>query len=570
MRRYLSSQFAVTMVLVGLMVVGSAPVHALALGRIDVLSAQGEPLEAEIDLPGLTDQDAAAIKPALAAPATFRAAGLLYLQELNNLQVTLQKRGGRSVLLLQGERPISSTYVDLIVEAHVSDNRVVRGYTVLVPATRKLQTLPPPLAPQLQPQTPQPPASAPMIAPAPTISPPSPQAAGPVAQVAPAPASSTTGPAAQAAPAKPPATAAAAAKRLVVKSGDTAGAIAESIRPAQVSLDQMLLALLNANPDAFIDANVNRIKSGAVLAVPDVQQALSTPAQQASNMIRAQTQDFNEYRRKLALGTAQIPPSDNARASSGDLQARVEEKRTTPVPDKLTLSNAQVKEKSQEDDLVVKGNQQEDERQASELSKNIDALKKLSAEIAQSGLPTGGSQEHATKAPDVLPQPEANRPSALIDRLVSSPAVLIATGLLVVLLASLAFFQVQRRSLAEAGSLEDVLRESVSPKQPDPSSGPSPVTENSVPPTPGAGEKLSPSADLQPTPFDLSTINLDLDTPPSRPPADLDAMSVKLALAEECMALGNKEGARILLEEMMAEAQGDLYLQAKKLQQQLG
>ena len=36
------------------------------------------------------------------------------------------------------------------------------------------------------------------------------------------------------------------------------------------------------------------------------------------------------------------------------------------------------------------------------------------------------------------------------------------------------------------------------------------------------------------------------------------------------MALGNKEGARILLEEMMAEAQGDLYLQAKKLQQQLG
>jgi len=91
-----------------------------------------------------------------------------------------------------------------------------------------------------------------------------------------------------------------------------------------------------------------------------------------------------------------------------------------------------------------------------------------------------------------------------------------------------------------------------------------------VPPTPGAGEKLSPSADLQPTPFDLSTINLDLDTPPSRPPADVDAMSVKLALAEECMALGNKEGARILLEEMMAEAQGDLYLQAKKLQQQLG
>ncbi|MFZ9298590.1 MAG: type IV pilus assembly protein FimV, partial [Hylemonella sp.] len=121
---------------------------AVALGRIEVLSAMGEPLQAEIDMPGLTDTEAAALKPSLSAPATFRAAGLLYLQELNNLRVTLEKRGERRVLLLQGERPISSTYVDLIIEAHGTDNRVVRGYTILVPATRKMQPVPPPIASQ--------------------------------------------------------------------------------------------------------------------------------------------------------------------------------------------------------------------------------------------------------------------------------------------------------------------------------------------------------------------------------------------------------------------------------------
>ena len=396
-----------------------------------------------------------------------------------------------------------------------------------------------------------------------------------------------------------------------MKAGDTAGAIAEANRPARVSLDQMLVALLNANPEAFVNGNVNRIRSGAVLDIPNAQLAMATPAQEASSMIRAQTQDFNEYRRSLAQRTPQIPAAASARSSGGNLEARVEDKQLAASTDKLTLSNAEVKGRSQEEELIAKGNQQEQGRQASELSKNIEALKKLSAEIGQSATPSEPAT--AAKDPGAMTQPEVSRPTSIIDKMVSTPAVLLATGLLAVLLASLAFFRVQRRSQSEAVSLEDVLRESVAPvgsgpsdlhikesisghqnpKSPDlleearpqspvepsldPSEGPSTVTHadsgrsNSIeePAYSHRGE-LPGSAAPQATPFDLSTINLDLDTPPSPAAPAEDAMSIKLALAEEFMALGDKEGARLLLAELMAGAKGDLYLKARSLQQQLG
>jgi pilus assembly protein FimV len=59
---------------------------------------------------------------------------------------------------------------------------------------------------------------------------------------------------------------------VTVKPGDTAGRIANANRPADVSLDQMLVAL-RANPEAFIQGNVNRIRSGAVLQMPSQAQA---------------------------------------------------------------------------------------------------------------------------------------------------------------------------------------------------------------------------------------------------------------------------------------------------------
>ena len=87
---------------------------------------------------------------------------------------------------------------------------------------------------------------------------------------------------------------------VTVKKGDTASKIANSIKSADVSLDQMLVALLRSNPDAFVNDNLNRIRAGAVLNVPKTEQALSVSPTEASKLVVAQSKDFNDFRRNLA------------------------------------------------------------------------------------------------------------------------------------------------------------------------------------------------------------------------------------------------------------------------------
>ena len=85
----------------------------------------------------------------------------------------------------------------------------------------------------------------------------------------PPPAATRAAPAPRPPVAAPPAAARPAETRKVtVQAGDTAGKIAAANKPANVSLDQMLVSLYRGNPQAFIDNNMNRLKAGVVLKVP--------------------------------------------------------------------------------------------------------------------------------------------------------------------------------------------------------------------------------------------------------------------------------------------------------------
>ena len=91
--------------------------QALALGRVTVQSALGEPLRADIDIPEITAEEAASLRAAVASPDAFRAAGLEYNPAMANLQITLQQRpGGRMFLRLTSDRTINDPFIDLILE----------------------------------------------------------------------------------------------------------------------------------------------------------------------------------------------------------------------------------------------------------------------------------------------------------------------------------------------------------------------------------------------------------------------------------------------------------------------
>jgi len=94
-----------------------------------------------------------------------------------------------------------------------------------------------------------------------------------------------------------------------VKSGDTLGAIAGRRAPADVSLDQMMMALHRANPTAFINNNINRLKTGAVLKMPSADEARSVTHTEARKEVRIHAREFNAWRAQLASEVTGRPAS---------------------------------------------------------------------------------------------------------------------------------------------------------------------------------------------------------------------------------------------------------------------
>ncbi|MFO1294048.1 MAG: hypothetical protein U1F07_13405 [Rubrivivax sp.] len=126
------TRFALTGVALAAACLWGAQAWALGLGRINVQSALGEPLRAEIEVTAITPEEAASLKLRVASPETYKAQGVDYNAALGAAQVQLVRRpDGRSVLRVSSERAVLEPFVDVIVEASWSSGRFVRDYTML-------------------------------------------------------------------------------------------------------------------------------------------------------------------------------------------------------------------------------------------------------------------------------------------------------------------------------------------------------------------------------------------------------------------------------------------------------
>lgn len=363
-------------------------VFALSLGRITVQSALGEPLRAEIDIPDINAEEAASLRTNVAAPEAFTAAGLEYNPAMSGVQAVLSRRAdGRAYIRLSSQRAVNDPFVDMILEASWSSGRIVRDYTMLFDPPSLRQTAPAPTLPQTT-------ASASVAAKA---------AAPEPARVTPAPAKAVASPApapvAPAVVAKPAAKQeAASGQQVTVKPGDSASKIASSAKSGDVSLDQMLVALIRSNPDAFSNGNINRLRAGAVLDLPSAEQAKSVSTTEATQMVIAQSKDFNEFRRKLASSAPKASVEATDRQASGKLEAKVDDKKAaSTTPDKLTLSKGAVK--SANDAKIAKElADKEAAARAAELAKNIAELNKVSAASAGKSAPAPAPAAAASQA----------------------------------------------------------------------------------------------------------------------------------------------------------------------------
>jgi pilus assembly protein FimV len=164
-----------------------------------------------------------------------------------------------------------------------------------------------------------------------------------------------------------------------VKGGDSLSRIASKTQRPGVSLDQMLVSLFRANPQAFVGDNMNRLKSGAVLTVPSAEAVRKVTPGEARDVIQAQSADFSSYRQRLAGGVTTQADEGPARQAKGSVQARVEDRKQAGAtsPDKLTLSQGTAKAAGAEAKISKDAERKDTSTRVAELSRNVEDLKRL-------------------------------------------------------------------------------------------------------------------------------------------------------------------------------------------------
>ncbi len=420
---------------------------AAGLGKLTVLSALGQPLDAEIELLSVTKEELSSLNARLASPDAYRQANLQYSSAVAGARLSIEQRaGGQLYIKITSTRPVNEPFVDLLVELAWASGRLAREYTALIDPPG---ATPPPLAPAVS---------------APPVTRPAPEPAA-AAPEAPRPA-----------PIRP---IAGAGEYGPIERGETLGKIAKSVMPEGVTLEQMLVGLYRSNPEVFIRKNLNLIRTGKILRVPDSAELTGISQGEAVKEYRAHVADWNTYRQQLA-DAAGVTPAEGRPAVSGKITTKVEDKMGSEPKDVVRLSkgeppgaaagagkgkpssNAERIRMLEEEAVAREKALNEANERIAQLEKTIKDMQKL-IELKSPGLAAAQQQtvkpEAAPVAKSEAPKPEAPaapkpKPGAapppepdLVDQIIEAVTdpLYLGTGGGVIVLGGLAFWLMRRR-----------------------------------------------------------------------------------------------------------------------------
>lgn len=386
---------------------------ALSLGRAAVQSSLGQALSAEIEVNIASDAEAETLSVDLASAQTYAAANLEYSPALKGVKVLLQSRSvGTTAIQIVGQLPLNEPVLQLLLEVRWSTGKMVRAFTLFidpapagdpnlpsanttvsaVPSTaivaEKIPALPPTEAPaehRADSETPK---------------------AGAVANQA-----------------KTPPGSEAPRRSAMVRKGQTMRQIAAGIHAKDATIEQVMLALLRANPDAFAAANINRLKAGAELSLeplPDVQ-ALS--ASEAAKEVARQAAAFAAWQKGTGQADGKgsgekVAESKEGRSTNKKVGTASSASKPKPGKDELKLGAAKESDKADAEKLAAEMQAKEDAERKAELAKNIEALKETAAKTSA----TVGSGTAESSAPEKERAKEPAATPTLTAKIAEQPA----------------------------------------------------------------------------------------------------------------------------------------------------
>ncbi|WP_330508361.1 FimV/HubP family polar landmark protein [Pseudomonas putida] len=394
----------------------SGMANALGLGELTLKSAQNQPLDAEIELLDVRDLKATEVAPSLAPPEEFSKAGVAFPTYLEDLTFTpVINPNGKSVLRVTSSQPLPGPVVKFLVQVMWPQGRLLRDYSVLLDQAKAQGEKP---------------------------------AAG---NVTPA----MTG-----------------ASSYTTQRRDTLWQIAARNTQGG-SIQQTMIAIQALNPDAFIGNNINQLKVGQVLRLPDQQQIQSIAQGEANREVAEQYAAWREGRRlgprarqldATRRGAAEAAPSriaqgDNLRLVSPGNQADAGQAKA--LSDKLAMAQESL-DTSRRDNEELKSRMADLQSQLDKLQRLIELknsqLARLegqgaAASTAAAATPDQPAVQPAPAAADTAPKPvpaaqpvPASQPKGALDAVLGNPWLLgIIAGSSILVLALLLWLLARKR-----------------------------------------------------------------------------------------------------------------------------
>lgn len=173
---------------------------------------------------------------------------------------------------------------------------------------------------------------------------------------------------------------------IVVTEGDTASSLAQQYAQSPVSYEQMLLALLKANPKSFVNQNINRLRADATLKLPSQAQALSLTPQEAKKEVKLQNLEFEQYRQSLAQKIARSQASSiraTPQSASGQISPKVQGPGASNL-DQLKLSKPGSKSAKASDQTAKELQAKDALHESDQIKQNLKELGQVADESAKS------------------------------------------------------------------------------------------------------------------------------------------------------------------------------------------
>ena len=375
-------------------------IYAAGLGKLKLNSALGQPLNAEIDIVTTNSDEVSSLKANIASREAFAQAGIHYEPNFSTFKTSIELRtNGNPYIKLASPQAINDPFLNILVELNWDSGLILREYAVLLD----------PIEMNAQNQN----IAAPAVSPVPITNAvsrntertfdvkenrqgeKSTRSINRSNQ-----AKDTYGP---------------------VIRGDTLSSIARRVLPTGVDLNQMLVALYRANREAFIANNMNLLKVGAILKIPEQSEIAAIDVPTASNEIRMQVEDWHRYHSKVTSissesSVAHIRQSDQGKITTSinknSVSARESPKEVLRLSSgaRLTTKGDQISEpaladrlRMMEEDAIARNLAlKEANERVAMLEKGIENLKQLlelkDSVLAQAQIKAGSDPRIETKS----------------------------------------------------------------------------------------------------------------------------------------------------------------------------